>query len=299
MSPFSSLINRANHWQIVKKGLDWIGISPKRTLPNLASQRFSSWFERYTQPSHLKENLILLNDTFTEFNHPEIGQAAVRLLNTLGYRVLLPPWKCCGRPALSKGLLPIARQQAEHLIQSLWSYAQLGYPIIGLEPSCLLTLKDDYLALVQFKNEREEQLKQLISQCLTLDEFLDRLVDKEKFKSLFLTKERQIKVHGHCYQKALVGMTPTLQVLKTIPGFQVEEIPSGCCGMAGSFGYEKEHDAISMKIGELRLFPAIRASDPETWIIANGTSCRHQIWDGTQRQAMHLAEALVNHLAYS
>lgn len=296
MAPFARIFNCMNQWQIVKKGLERIGISSKRTLPSLALQRFSSWFAYYGQPSDLQKVVILFNDTFTEFHHPEVGQSAVRLLNNLGYRVLLSTRSCCGRPALSKGLLPTAQKQARRLIQRLWPYAQYGYPIIGLEPSCLLTLKDDYISLVQAKGEQARQLKQVLDQCWTLDEFLAQLIDKGEFHFPIQSKEKRVKVHGHCYQKALGGMESTLKVLKAIPDFQVKEIPSGCCGMAGSFGYEKEHEAISMKIGELCLFPTIRACQPEEWIIANGMSCRHQIKDGTQRQAMHLAEALVKHL---
>lgn len=296
MSPFASLFNRLDQWPWIKKGLEWIGISARRSLPPLATQRFSNWFASYVHPANLKQKIILLNDTFTEFNHPEIGQAAVQLLNALGYQVILPPWSCCGRPALSKGLLPTAQKQASHLIELLWPYTKDGTLIIGLEPSCLLTLRDDYVSLIQAQGEQEKQLKQILSQCLTLDEFLAQLADQETFRNHFKTEPMKVKVHGHCYQKALVSMKPTLKVLTSIPGFSVEEIPSGCCGMAGSFGYEKEHEAISMQIGELRLFPAVRASKPEDLIIASGMSCRHQIKDGTQRQAIHLAQALAMHL---
>ncbi len=296
IAPFASLFNRFNQWSWVKKSLEWIGISARRSLPPLAMQRFSTWFDTYIQPSPLKQSVVLLNDTFTEFNHPEIGQAAVKLFNTLGYQVILPPWKCCGRPALSKGLLPTARKQAYQLIKQLESYAKNHLPIIGLEPSCLLTLRDDYTALIKAEGEDEQRIKHLLSQCLTLDEFLAQLAEKANFREYFKNDHKTVKVHGHCYQKALVSMKPTLKVLQSIPGFHVEEIPSGCCGMAGSFGYEKEHEAISMQIGELRLFPAIRASEPEDWIIASGMSCRHQIKDGTQRRAFHLAEALTLHL---
>jgi FAD/FMN-containing dehydrogenase/Fe-S oxidoreductase len=292
ISPFASFFNHLNHSQLAKKGLDRIGISSQRSLPSLATQRFSSWFARHPQDRNLTQAVILLNDTFTEFNHPEIGEAAVRILNALGYSVILPPWKCCGRPALSKGLLPAARKQAIHLIHHLWSYAQQGYMIIGLEPSCLLTLRDDYLSLIQTHGKQAEQLKEIIAKCLTLDEFLAKLVDEKNFNLNFKSGERKVKVHGHCYQKAIVGMKPTLKVLKAIPGFNVEEIPSGCCGMAGSFGYEKEHEAISLQIGELVLFPTIRSSEREDWIIASGVSCRHQIKDGTQRHALHLAEGI-------
>lgn len=263
-----------------------LGISPKRTLPPLAKQRFSVWFAEYQQPTGLTKSLILLNDTFTEFNHPEVGQAAVKLFNALGYAVLLPAWSCCGRPAFSKGHLQTARRQAEALIQELWKFAQKGLPIVGLEPSCLLMLRDDYRGL---------SLDQ-IPQGLTLDEFLAPLAETETFKKAFRNTPQKVKVHGHCHQKALVGMEKTLKVLKAVPGFSCEEIVSGCCGMAGSFGYEKEHTELSMKIGELHLFPAVRNAAPNEWIIASGMSCRHQIRDGTGRHSLHLAEALALHL---
>ncbi len=293
MSSFASFFNWMNQTWLAKKVLSSIGISPQRTLPNLAKQRFSHWFANYTQTLHLPHTLVLFNDTFTEFNHPQVGQAAVKLLNYLGYHVLLPTWSCCGRPALSKGLLPYARQQAHQLIEHLWSYAQKGYPIVGLEPSCLLTVRDDYNGLLE--EQDRNKLEQVIALCLTLDEFLAQLVEQGDWPSLTPTFTRKVKVHGHCYQKALVGMQPTLKVLRAVPGFQVEEIHSGCCGMAGSFGYEKEHESISLQIGELHLFPAVRACSAEDWIIASGTSCRHQIQDGTGHQALHLAEALALH----
>lgn len=293
MSPFASFFNWMNQTWVAKKTLASIGISPQRTLPTLAKQRFSHWFASYAQPSNLPHNLVLFNDTFTEFNHPQVGQAAVKFLNRLGYHVLLPTWSCCGRPALSKGLLPYARQQAHQLIEHLWPYVQKGYPIVGLEPSCLLTLRDDYNGLLEASDKTK--LEQVVALCLTLDEFLAQLVEQGTWPSLTPIFTRKVKVHGHCYQKALVGMKPTLKVLKAVPGFQVEEIHSGCCGMAGSFGYEKEHESISLQIGELHLFPAVRACSAEDWIIASGTSCRHQIHDGTGRQALHLAEALALH----
>lgn len=293
MSPFASFFNQLNQSYLAKKGFQWLGISTHRSLPLLAPQRFSQWFTNYNQSSSYQKSVVLFNDTFTEFNHPEIGQAAVRLLNALGYQVIVPKWSCCGRPALSKGLLPTARKQANQLIQTLEPYVQKGIPIIGLEPSCLLTIRDDYRSVI---GEQTEMLDHIISHCLTLDEFLAQLVDQGELLLPFQAIQRKIKVHGHCYQKALVGMKPTMKVLQSIPGFSVEEIPSGCCGMAGSFGYEAEHEAISMQIGELCLFPAIRSSESEDWIIASGTSCRHQIKDGTQRKALHLAEALALHL---
>ncbi|MBA2367859.1 MAG: FAD-binding protein [Candidatus Protochlamydia sp.] len=291
-SKFPSLFNAIGRFQIFKKGLGWMGIAPQRPLPLLAKQRFSTWFESYQQPGRLTREIVLLNDTFNEFNHPHIGQAAVHVLNALEFRVIVPEWSCCGRPALSKGVLALARKQAQGLLMQFEPYARLGMPILGLEPSCLLTIKDDYIGLLPPDDPLIPLLEKMKLHCFTFDEFLNQLIQRDEFKFPAKPIKRKVLVHGHCYQKALVGMQPTLNVLRAIQGLEVSEIPSGCCGMAGSFGYEKEHYAISMKIGELILLPAIRENSVETWIVASGTSCRQQIWDGAQRRAFHLAEAL-------
>lgn len=288
LSPMAGIFNRLSHSTLSKALLNRVGISPRRPLPALASHRFSTWFSSHQQP-HSRQKVILFNDTFNEFNEPHIGQAAVRVLNGLGYEVIVPKWICCGRPFISKGMLQQARKQAEKIIQAL-CFSDL--PIIGLEPSCILTLKDDYSGVLP--PSMIDQAKALATRCITFDEFIAQHVDKMQFKKVAC----QVKVHGHCHQKALVGMKPTMKVLNAIPGFEVHDIPSGCCGMAGSFGYEKEHADISMRIGELVLFPAIRHSKPETLFIADGTSCRHQIMDGTQTRAYHLAEVISQYFIF-
>lgn len=289
-SKFANMVNYFNQLGWFKRILSKFGIAYERPLPTLANQRFSEWFSTHQQPENLGEKVVLFNDTFNEFNHPEVGQAAVKLLNALGYFVIVPSWKCCGRPAISKGFLKEARQQATELVQMLNTYAQLEIPIIGLEPSCLLTLKDDYLDLVG-DSEIKLMAADLRSYCLTFDEFLAR---KEPLNLEWNLEPVEVRVHGHCHQKALVGMESTMKVLRSIPGFNVKEIDSGCCGMAGSFGYEKEHYDLSMRIGELCLFPAVKGLDDQTVILASGTSCRQQILDGTGKRAVHLAEALWN-----
>jgi FAD/FMN-containing dehydrogenase/Fe-S oxidoreductase len=285
-SAFPSLFNYISSSSLSKKMLHWMGIAQERTLPLIANKRFSSWFKKHTQPSGLKRQIVLFNDTFTEFNQPEIGKAAVHILNALGYQVLVPPWHCCGRPMISKGLLPRARKKAEDLIEILYPFANQGLAIVGLEPSCILTLKDDVESLLPSNSK----VKTVVNACVTLDEFLS----KEKLPFKAAHQEKTIKLHGHCHQKALCGMQPTLQVLKAIPQAHVSEIESGCCGMAGSFGYEKEHYALSMKIGELRLMPAIRAGSEHDLIVANGFSCRTQIAHATGKQAKHLAEVVAD-----
>lgn len=284
---FPSLFNAISPTGFSKRLLGFMGITAKRDLPRLASDPFSSRFAKIRQPADLKKEVVLFNDTFTEFNEPEIGVAAVRVLNRLGYRVVVPPRRCCGRPMISKGFLEEARQKALALTELLYPYALRNVPVIGLEPSCILTVKDDFLSVLGSKNEKAARV---ISVCTTFDEFLAGLLS-EGFPS-FKESDREVKLHGHCHQKALVGTQPTLDVLRAIPGFRVSEAASGCCGMAGSFGYEAEHYDFSMKIGELRLFPAVRSSCSDTLWVANGFSCRTQIAGGTGRRAHHLAEVI-------
>lgn len=281
-----ALFNWFSSLSLTKHLLSWIGIAKERDLPLLAKQRFSAWCQTHIQPAGLSHKALLFNDTFTEFNQPEIGRAAVRLLNALGYQVLHLPWRCCGRPMISKGLLPQAKKHAAALIDALFPWAEQGIPIVGLEPSCILTLRDEAFSLLP----GDRRVNKVAEMSLTLDEFL---VGKE-LPFLQTNHPQVVRLHGHCHQKALVGTQPTLQTLRTIPQAQVYEIASGCCGMAGSFGYEQEHYAISRKIGELQLMPAIRAASAEDWIVANGFSCRSQIAHATGRKAKHLAEVLAD-----
>lgn len=285
--PFSNLFNQLGENRWTKIFFKWLGIAPERSLPKLAYERFSIWFSKREKKVNEKK-VVLFNDTFTEFHHPEVGKAAVNVLEALGYSVIIPQWHCCGRPALSKGLLVKAKQQAKTLVKTLRKYTDKGIQIVGLEPSCLLTIKDDFPGILG-----REEVANIINNCTTFSEFIDKHLVNGKIPGLNLqTSDRFVKVHTHCHQKALVGSSPTLNILKAIPGARVIEIDSGCCGLAGSFGYEKEHYEISMKIGELKLFPAVRESREDTIIVADGFSCRCQIEHGTSRKAQHLAEVL-------
>jgi len=289
--PFASLFNWVNKTALMKSILQKLfGITAKRSIPKIAKRKFSACYAEYEQPQ-LKEKIILFNDTYTEFNAPEIGLAAIKVLNAMGYEVIVPPFKCCGRPLISKGLLKEAKQYANEVLTTLSSFAKEGTPIIGLEPSCILTIKDDFESLLDHK------ALPLSKVCLTFDEFVHQKLYAENAPLILQTLNKTILLHGHCHQKSLVGTVPTLSILKSIPGAQVHEIPSGCCGMAGSFGYEKEHYEMSMKIGNLKLFPAIENAESEAVIVANGISCRTQIADGTNRRALHLAELLASLLA--
>lgn len=286
-SPIASIFNWITDTFLAKQLMDWCGIATERPLPKLAKERFSTWFEK-RQNKMQGSPIVLMNDTFTEFNHPEIGCAAVTVLEALGYQVIVPPWKCCGRPAFSKGLLEQAKKKAHILVAQFLPYAKKGIPIVGLEPSCLLTLKDEFSALLGHLNE---DCKIVADQCTTFDEFVNSHLKNGKLPLPLQQIDKQILVHGHCHQKAIVGITPTLNVLRAIPGANVSEIPSGCCGLAGSFGYEKEHYHISIDIGNLHLFPTIE-NNQDALIVADGFSCRSQIAHGTQRIALHLAEVI-------
>lgn len=302
LNALSSLLpnffNRLVQNKLVKVFLNLFGITKQRDLPLLAQKRFSVWYEQNKvdplKSDQSKKQVVLYNDTYTEFNSPEIGKSALKVLTALGYEVIVPKWHCCGRPAISKGFLPEAQKMAELVVSSLLPYAQKGLQIIGLEPSCLFAIKDDYMGLLG-KSKREDAAI-ISAACISLDDFLFSHLSAGKLPLQFKEEAYAILLHGHCHQKALVGMKNTVAVLKAIPGFQVAEIDSGCCGLAGSFGYEKEHYAISMKIGELRLFPAIRKSLPTAVIVANGISCRSQIQHGTARPSKHLAEVIAEAL---
>jgi Fe-S oxidoreductase len=266
-----------------------LGIAPQRSLPTFARQTFSHWFARRPRRPQAARHgqVVLFHDTFLEYNCPEIGQAAIQLLEEAGFDVVLVARKCCGRPAISKGLLERARVDARHNIAVLLPYAQRGIPVLGIEPSCILTLREDYLDLVP-----GAEATLVAQQVLTIEEFLYQLHRRGELDLEFTTAQKRLLLHGHCHQKALVGTAPALAVLRLPPAYEVQEIPSGCCGMAGSFGYEAEHYDISMRIGNQRLFPAVTAADPGVEIVADGISCRQQIAHATGRQPRHVVEVL-------
>jgi Fe-S oxidoreductase len=287
-APIASVFNAINRSWLGKTALKWLGITPHRNLPPLSKQRFSQQIAKAQSTVH-SNSVVLFIDTYTEFHHPEIGLAAHKVLQAMGYHVICPTWKCCGRPLISKGFLKEAQVSANNLIASLLPYAELGLPIIGLEPSCLSTLTDDYKDLIP------GEASQLIAQhALSFDTFVANAV--KQGNAPWKQQVQQVSFHTHCHQKSLEGSAATQAVLSSLPGAHVDEIRTGCCGLAGSFGYETEHYDFSMKIGETQLFPAVRALNDDTLIVANGMSCRCQIAHGTERQAVHLAELLARSL---
>jgi Fe-S oxidoreductase len=269
-----------------------LGISRHRRMPRFARQTFRDWHHRRPASTRApRSSVVLFADTYTNFNYPEIGMAAVHVLEAAGFQVLLADHGCCGRPMLSKGLLTQAKEAAARNLAALTHFAEQGLPIIGLEPSCSLSFRDEYLDLLP----DDARARLVANKTVLIEEFLSSLAQQEELRLRFKPEPRQVLVHGHCYQKALTGTGALLDMLR-LPGWDVSEINSGCCGMAGAFGYEAEHYALSMKIGEDRLFPSVRAANAKTEIVASGMSCRHQIEHGTGRAAKHpiqlLAEAL-------
>ncbi|MFZ4778702.1 MAG: (Fe-S)-binding protein, partial [Terrimicrobiaceae bacterium] len=271
-----------------------VGFHPERTLPKINRKTLRSWFASRRPLAPLKSRngrVHLFCDEFTNFNDLDAGIATIELLELLGYEVIIPDHGESGRASLSKGLIRRAKRFAEKNVRQLSGIVSQAEPLIGIEPSAILGFRDEYPALVE--PDLRDSARALAPNCLVLDEFLAREADAGRISpDLFTGTPRTIHLHGHCHQKALVSLDPTVRMLSLPSNYEVKIIPSGCCGMAGSFGYEVEHFDISVKIGELVLFPAVRKASAESLIAAPGTSCRHQIHDGTGRTALHPAEIL-------
>lgn len=290
-----------------------LGFAKERNLPLLYSTTLRVWVKGYSGnfPQNLPQQgahkVYLFADEFSNYNDVEVGIKAVKLLNLFGFHVIIPDHDESGRTFLSKGLIRKAKQLANSNVAKLKGLISDQTPLIGIEPSAILTFRDEYPDLVD--TSLKEAALNLSKHALMFDEFVERLMDGEmqdagygmadnyshgrlEIKSHFTSESRTVKLHGHCHQKSLASVKPTVRMLSIPANYKVEEIPSGCCGMAGSFGYEKEHYAVSMKVGELVLFPTVRQTPEEVIISAPGTSCRHQIFDGTGRQALHPIEVL-------
>ncbi len=301
MPRYASLASRF-HWLANARdrlpGVPWLserllGLSAKRSLPVWSSRPFR---ERGTLNSGERGRVAVLADTFNRWFEPQHLRDTVKVLSAAGYTVIIAESGdgsqrplCCGRTWLSTGQIDQARAEARRTLEALLPLVRDGVPVVGLEPSCLLTLRDEFLSLLP-----GEDAEQLAAQAFLLEEFLARELDADRL-SLPLKPQpgRRALLHGHCHQKAFDAVTPIQRVLGLIPELEVELIQGTCCGMAGAFGYQAEHYDVSMKIGELDVLPAVRRADAETWLIADGTSCRHQMADGADRHdAMHVASAL-------
>jgi hypothetical protein len=275
---------------LVKKVL---GVAVERSVPKLANETLESWFKKH-QPKSSKKSVYLFKDEFTNYYDSEIGKDAVFLLEKLGYEVKNIAHDESGRSHISKGFLKEAKEICNNNVAIFKDIITDTTPLIGVEPSAILTFRDEYIRLADDKTSAEK----IAQNVFTFEEFLAKEIEKENIDiSLFTSAKKDIKIHGHCHQKALSGTHSSFQVLNIPKNYTVTIINSGCCGMAGSFGYEKEHYKVSMQVGEDTLFPKVRNYSPKTEIAAAGTSCRHQIFDGTKRIAKHpitiLREALI------
>jgi len=270
-----------------------LGFASRRSIPVLYKHTLKSWVRKHGNPGkdYPYGKVYLFADEFTDYNDVTVGIKAVQLLNALGYRVEVPEHTESGRTYLSKGLVGKARKLAIRNISLLSRVVNENSPLLGIEPSAILSFRDEYPDLVG-QGQKNSALELSVN-CLMFDEFIMREAGKGRIRPEQFTQEaRSIKLHGHCHQKSLSSTGPTREMLSLPRNYKVDEIRSGCCGMAGSFGYEKEHYDLSQKVGELVLFPAVRKASPEILIAAPGTSCRHQIKDGTGRQSFHPVEIL-------
>ncbi|TVR73277.1 MAG: FAD-binding oxidoreductase [Marinilabiliales bacterium] len=278
------------------------GFAPERSIPLLHSCLLRGWMRRYrfmvNGGDHQNGRVLLFADEFTGYNDVHVGIRAVMLLDRLGYRTDIMKHGVSGRTFISKGFLRRARKIAQKNIE-LFSGISVNYvAIIGIEPSAILTFRDEYPDLTG--REYADRAKKLAGSVFMIDEFIASESDIGKITPGQFTREpAEVLLHGHCQQKAVASTAPTIRMLSLPENYRVREIPSGCCGMAGSFGYEKEHYELSVKVGELVLFPEVRAASPGTLIAAPGTSCRHHITDGTGRKALHPVEIMYDALIQS
>lgn len=287
---FNPVSNWIMNTSLLKKT---IGFSTKREVPELSKITLNRWTAKGipTPEPTSKRKIYLFNDEFTNYNESDIGIKAILLLTKLGYEVKIPEHKESGRTFLSKGLVRTSKKIATKNVHLLKDIISQESPLVGIEPSAILAFRDEYPELVD--KELQHAAGKLAQNALLFEEFIADEIEKGNIsENDFTTEKKHILLHGHCQQKAIASTNPTLKMLSLPKNFSVQEIPSGCCGMAGSFGYEKEHYNLSMKIGELVLFPAVRDAGEKTIIVAPGTSCRHHIKDGTGKQAMHPVEVL-------
>jgi Fe-S oxidoreductase len=249
-----------------------LGFAAKRALPKWRSDFFRD-------EGDSDGDVVLFVDTFNRYFEPDNARAAKKVLEAAGYRVHAPRGLCCGRTFLSAGLVDEAKKEARKMVEALTPYVAKGVPIVGLEPSCLFSLRDEFSVMTGVGDR--------LKSAQLFEEFLAQKPGKLKFRAT----EQQVLLHGHCHQKAFDVMPAVEKVLGMVPGLKVATIQTSCCGMAGSFGYEAEHYEVSMKMAELNLLPAVRNA-PQAKVVADGTSCRHQITDGTGREAVHVARLL-------
>ena len=293
LAPLGSMFSPFSNWAVNNEISKWIaeklvGVDRRRDMPTFVRPTYEQWFQKRRSRRTSDKKVVLFSDTFMNYSEPSIGKAAVELLEACGFEVLLPEKRCCGRPLISEGMLDRAIENASYNIDALRGYADEGIPIIGCEPSCTSAITDDYVELINTPDA-----KRVAEATCSFEEFFEQLAEKDELPLKFSAEPRDILLHGHCHQRALVGIQPTVQMLSLPVKHNVSVIDSSCCGMAGAFGYEKAHYDLSMKIGELRLFGAVREKPPGSFTLsAAGFSCRHQLEHGTGVQPKHPIEVL-------
>ena len=297
LSKMGSFMAPISNWALGSKEFkdfleSYCGIDHRRSLPKFSSQTFNQWVssrEKSKQSNVNQKDVVLFSDTFTNYNYPELGKDAVKVLEYLGYNVIVPNTACCGRTMMSAGMLDKASHNARNNLEILYPYLERGIKVVGIEPSCILGFRDEYKDLLA--NDPRANL--LSEASMLIEEFVLHAVDEGSRFDL-AKRPGRVLFQGHCHQKAMVGTSVAMELLNSIDGCLPEEIDSGCCGMGGSFGYEKEHFDISMQIGEKSLFESIRALDNEVQIVSEGVSCRQQIKDGTDKPSKHLVQLLAD-----
>ncbi len=301
MSKYSSNVPRLSNLfidnPITKTILSKIGITFERTLPLVSSEIFTDWFKRRNQ-SVINKNgkkVVYFHDTWASYYMPEVGKAAVRLLEAAGFEVILEEKRvCCGRPMLSEGMVEEAQGLAWKNVSILLPYVNEGIPIVGTEPSCILTFRDEYSYLLP----EDEYAKTLADNSYLLEEFLYSLHIKKKLDIKWKNEGPEVLYHGHCHERSMIGDNTALELL-AMSGCKAEPSGAGCCGMAGGFGYESEHYSVSRAIGEDRLFPKVKDTAYDTIVAVSGFSCSHQIEHFTGRQTKHISMVLADQLRES
>ena len=292
-APLGSMFAPFSNWAVNNGLSKWIaekliGIDRRRDMPTFVRPTYEQWFRKRRSRRTSEKKVVLFPDTFMTYSEPAIGKAAVEVLEACGFEVLFPEKRCCGRPLISEGMLDRAVENARYNIDALQGYADAGIPIIGCEPSCTSAITDDYVELIG-----TPESKRVAEATCSFEEFFVKLIEDDALPVEFSTEPQEILLHGHCHQRALVGVQPTVKMLGLPAEHDVSVIDSSCCGMAGAFGYEKAHYDLSMKIGELRLFGAVREKPAGSFTLsAAGFSCRHQLEHGTGVQAKHPIEVL-------
>ena len=293
LAPLASMFSPLSNWAVNNTLSKWIaektiGVDRRRDMPTFVRPTYEQWFRKRRSRHTSDKKVVLFPDTFMNYSEPAIGKAAVEVLEACGFEVILPKKRCCGRPLISEGMLDRAIENASYNIDALGVYADEGIPIIGCEPSCTSAFTDDYVELIG-----TPAAKRVAEATCSFAEFFAQLTENGELPLEFSAEPRDILLHGHCHQRALVGIQPTVEMLSSPAAHDVTVIDSSCCGMAGAFGYEKAHYELSMNIGELRLFGAVREKPPGSFTLsAAGFSCRHQLEHATGVQPKHPIEVL-------